>query len=144
MNCPDCGGAMWDNRESKKNPKSPDFKCKNKDGCGKGVWEKKGDAAPANRSSNGNGHAPITATRPLGPLYNECMVFAKAACAHHFGDHATPDVVVAATATLFIQATKGDAPIRAPKPAPAPPPPPPPPPAPASSDRYYEDDPLPF
>jgi len=37
MNCPDCGGAMWDNRDSKKNPRSPDWKCKNK-ACGKGVW----------------------------------------------------------------------------------------------------------
>lgn len=28
--CPKCGGEMWDNREGKKNPKSPDFKCKDK------------------------------------------------------------------------------------------------------------------
>lgn len=27
--CPDCGGAMWDNRTNKTNPRSPDFKCKN-------------------------------------------------------------------------------------------------------------------
>lgn len=28
--CPNCGGPMWDNREGKRNPKSPDFKCKDK------------------------------------------------------------------------------------------------------------------
>lgn len=33
--CPNCGGGLWDNRGKKKNPKAPDFKCKNKgcDGC---------------------------------------------------------------------------------------------------------------
>jgi hypothetical protein len=29
--CPKCGGAMWDNREKKQNPKGPDFKCKDKE-----------------------------------------------------------------------------------------------------------------
>lgn len=28
--CPECGGAMWDNREGKTNPKAPDFKCKDR------------------------------------------------------------------------------------------------------------------
>lgn len=35
--CPDCHGAMWDNRVGKRNPKAPDFKCKDA-GCGKGIW----------------------------------------------------------------------------------------------------------
>ena len=26
--CPKCQGPMWDNREGKRNPKAPDFKCK--------------------------------------------------------------------------------------------------------------------
>lgn len=30
MECPNCGGDMWDNRENKKNPKAPDYKCKDK------------------------------------------------------------------------------------------------------------------
>jgi hypothetical protein len=29
--CPKCGGAMWDNRKDKKNPKAPDFKCRDKE-----------------------------------------------------------------------------------------------------------------
>ncbi|MBU1023355.1 hypothetical protein KKB99_03610, partial [bacterium] len=30
MKCPNCGGPMWDNTQNKKNPKAPDFKCKDK------------------------------------------------------------------------------------------------------------------
>jgi hypothetical protein len=42
MQCPDCGGPMWDNRETKKKPTQPDFKCKNR-ACDKAVWlDKKG------------------------------------------------------------------------------------------------------
>jgi hypothetical protein len=29
--CPACGGEMWDNRKGKKNPKGPDFRCKDKE-----------------------------------------------------------------------------------------------------------------
>src|SRR6516164_8675999 len=43
MKCPVCGGEMWDNREGKRNPKAPDFKCKDKD-CDGVIWPpKKGD-----------------------------------------------------------------------------------------------------
>lgn len=38
--CPTCGGAMWDNRATKTNPKQPDFKCKNK-GCEGVIWPPK-------------------------------------------------------------------------------------------------------
>jgi len=37
MECPKCGGEMWDNRVSKKNPKGPDYKCKDKT-CGEAIW----------------------------------------------------------------------------------------------------------
>lgn len=36
--CPKCGSDMWDNRGSKRNPKQPDFKCKEKATCGHGIW----------------------------------------------------------------------------------------------------------
>jgi hypothetical protein len=42
--CPKCGGPMWDNREGKKNPKAPDFKCKDK-GCDGAVWPTKAPVA---------------------------------------------------------------------------------------------------
>jgi hypothetical protein len=42
--CPKCGGPMWDNREGKKNPKAPDYKCKDK-GCDGALWPAKVPAA---------------------------------------------------------------------------------------------------
>jgi hypothetical protein len=41
--CPECGGAMWDNRERKTNPKAPDFKCKDKS-CTGVIWRYKAPA----------------------------------------------------------------------------------------------------
>ena len=35
--CDYCGGAVYDNRENKRNPKGPDFKCKDKT-CGAAAW----------------------------------------------------------------------------------------------------------
>lgn len=43
--CPICHGKMWDNREGKKNPKAPDYKCRDK-GCEGVIWPPKGGAAP--------------------------------------------------------------------------------------------------
>lgn len=46
--CPTCGGAMWDNRERKTNPKAPDYKCKDKQ-CDGVIWpprEANGKPAP--------------------------------------------------------------------------------------------------
>lgn len=35
--CPSCGGAMWDNRQGKKNPHAPDWKCKDRS-CDGAIW----------------------------------------------------------------------------------------------------------
>lgn len=35
--CPKCGGAMWDNRATKRNPKAPDFKCRDRS-CDGVLW----------------------------------------------------------------------------------------------------------
>src|SRR5262245_19296349 len=35
--CPKCGGRMWDNRMSKRNPKAPDFKCRDRS-CDGVLW----------------------------------------------------------------------------------------------------------
>lgn len=37
--CPKCGGLMWDNSLTKRNPKAPDFKCRDK-ACDGAQWEK--------------------------------------------------------------------------------------------------------
>ena len=46
MLCPKCGGPMWDNTTNKKNPKAPDYKCKDvicvdEKGFVTAVWLKK-------------------------------------------------------------------------------------------------------
>jgi hypothetical protein len=35
--CPTCGGKMWDNRLSKRNPKAPDYKCRDRS-CDGVIW----------------------------------------------------------------------------------------------------------
>lgn len=41
--CPKCGGRMWDNRLSKRNPRAPDFKCRVR-GCDGAIWPEKAAA----------------------------------------------------------------------------------------------------
>jgi hypothetical protein len=41
--CPKCGGRTWDNRATKRNPKAPDFKCRDRS-CDGVIWPAK--AAP--------------------------------------------------------------------------------------------------
>lgn len=72
--CPICGGlGFWDNRLNKKNPKSPDYKCKNKDCPGAtplkgkspyGVWLPAGyaDTPPASAKRV---PSPYVAPKPL-------------------------------------------------------------------------------
>jgi hypothetical protein len=43
--CPKCDGGMYDNRATKKNPKAPDFKCKDRS-CDGVIWPPR-DAKPA-------------------------------------------------------------------------------------------------
>jgi hypothetical protein len=40
--CPKCGGQMWDNRLSKRNPRAPDFKCRTRS-CDGVVWPGTGE-----------------------------------------------------------------------------------------------------
>ena len=44
--CPKCSGPMWDNREGKRNPKAPDYKCKDKS-CDGVVWPPRDGARAA-------------------------------------------------------------------------------------------------
>jgi hypothetical protein len=66
--CPICGGAMWDDRLTKRNPRAPDFKCKNKPrerggpGCEGVIW-------PARDGSPSPYPAPVPrrSATPSGP-----------------------------------------------------------------------------
>ena len=46
VSCPKCGGRMWDNRLTKRNPRAPDYKCQNRS-CDGVIWPPKpGASAP--------------------------------------------------------------------------------------------------
>jgi hypothetical protein len=50
--CPKCGGRMWDNRLSKRNPKAPDFKCRDRS-CDGVIWPSRPAAGAAGREAVG-------------------------------------------------------------------------------------------
>lgn len=62
--CPKCGGRMWDNRLTKRNPRAPDFKCRDR-ACDGVVWPARVAAtAGAEQSEEGrsNGSGPLVDT----------------------------------------------------------------------------------
>jgi hypothetical protein len=71
-NCPKCQGPMWDNRVGKRNPKAPDFKCKDRE-CDGVVWPPRGakpaaaGAEPARASGDGMPVCPICG----GPMWDD-------------------------------------------------------------------------
>lgn len=65
--CPKCGGAMWDNRETKQKPTQPDFKCKDKANCGEAIWleGRKGKGGPRPRQAVGAAPEPTPSFDPF-------------------------------------------------------------------------------
>jgi hypothetical protein len=49
QSCPKCGGRMWDNRITKRNPKAPDYKCRDRS-CDGVIWPPKGEQAEPTKS----------------------------------------------------------------------------------------------
>ena len=47
--CPKCGGRMWDNRVGKRNPKAPDFKCRDRS-CDGVIWPPKAGARTSGKA----------------------------------------------------------------------------------------------
>ena len=79
MLCEKCNSDMWDNRENKKNPKGPDFKCKNV-ACGHAVWlDKKAlkKSDPAVTSTPPNGNAEELKLRSMVMAYAKDLVVAE-------------------------------------------------------------------
>jgi len=48
--CPKCGGRVWDNRLSKRNPKAPDYKCRDRS-CDGVIWPPRAGATGAQGES---------------------------------------------------------------------------------------------
>ncbi len=54
--CPNCGGRMWDNRLGKRNPRAPDFKCRDRS-CDGVIWPPRENAdAAAKRQDSPAAH----------------------------------------------------------------------------------------
>src|SRR5437868_4130554 len=79
-NCPKCGGAMWDNRASKRNPRAPDFKCRDKS-CDGVIWPPRDavaaapnatDVTPAEAGANEPRQWPAPAGTPDDPACPVC------------------------------------------------------------------------
>lgn len=65
--CPKCGGRMWDNRLTKRNPRAPDYRCRDRS-CDGVIWPSKdSDQKPAEAArkkskpakDSGDGWAPL-------------------------------------------------------------------------------------
>jgi len=66
--CPKCGGRMWDNRLSKRNPKAPDFKCRDRS-CDGVIWPARPGApsgSPAAKPADAVASADTLDASPLG------------------------------------------------------------------------------
>jgi hypothetical protein len=116
--CPKCGGRTWDNRDTKKNPKAPDYKCRDR-GCDGVVWPPKGQAAAPQKQAFSAGpripqmdeEGPAAMPSKLDwlfALYGVCLSEAiqQAKKLDEADVGSTPETVASMTHTLFIQAAK--------------------------------------
>lgn len=65
--CPKCGGRMWDNRLTKRNPRAPDFKCRDRS-CDGVIWPPKPGTQKKEDSAEKKDPAPAWAPLPGAPL----------------------------------------------------------------------------
>jgi hypothetical protein len=68
--CPVCGGRMWDNRATKRNPRAPDFKCRDRS-CDGVVWPPKAGAS----APQGNGMRPASEPAEQSAAFSDEMPF---------------------------------------------------------------------
>jgi hypothetical protein len=71
--CPKCGGRMWDNRLSKRNPKAPDYKCRNRS-CDGVIWPPKAAANARSSAKSANGAEPLIPEDEAAPTLSESEV----------------------------------------------------------------------
>ena len=56
--CPKCGSRMWDNRATKRNPRAPDFKCRDRS-CDGVIWPQRAGNAASTTTARANGAEPL-------------------------------------------------------------------------------------
>lgn len=161
--CPQCGGDMWDNSMSKRNPRAPDYVCKDRQNCDGAVWldDTGRNAAQGRqqiREGGGNVAGPANPQRPSHPpiildaAMAACIAAATAIISTKFeppdpspeGIAMRQGLILNCATTLYISRTRDKAGIlKAEKPKAPPAPPPPPPPHPEYDVTDPEND-LPF
>lgn len=62
--CPKCGGRMWDNRVTKRNPRAPDFKCRDRS-CDGVIWPEKSGSETSRTEKNSESGNAAAAWAPL-------------------------------------------------------------------------------
>jgi hypothetical protein len=65
--CPKCGGRMWDNRLTKRNPRAPDFKCRDRS-CDGVIWPAKPGTEKTEEAADSKEEAMAWAPLPGAPL----------------------------------------------------------------------------
>ncbi len=95
--CPICAGKMWDDRASKRNPRAPDFKCRNKPkfqggpGCEGVIWPPRdGDRRPSATPAATRGAPPRGRPSPGAPPARASAPPSPAA-GREFADDEAPD-----------------------------------------------------
>lgn len=110
---------MWDNRQTKTNPKAPDFKCRDR-ACDGVVWPPKNGkppvaAASAKQPQSAGPHIPGLDDEPDSPLpferldrlfnlYDLCFAHAHALAHAKLANDASHEGISAMAATVFIAA----------------------------------------
>jgi hypothetical protein len=64
--CPKCGGQMWDNRLTKRNPKAPDYKCRDRS-CDGVLWPSRSGAGNADGDAIDTTSTPSVASEVQAP-----------------------------------------------------------------------------
>ena len=122
--CPKCSGRMWDNRATKRNPKAPDFKCRDR-ACDGVLWPGQHNAATpiiappqhhkneagqaVEQGGDSNGTGDYRPHAELRRRYLELTDFVLAEVRPKYQDAGVPctDATVAAiAATMFIAACR--------------------------------------
>lgn len=139
--CPQCGGRIYDNSKSKRNPKAPDAKCADQQNCGWAAWLPK----PQNTGSGAN-RGPQGPSMPHSTMQKLCVQFQLkhiVPLLKEAGLTVTAENVLAGAATLMINGSKGGM-LFPPKAEPQQAAPPPPPPTPYREPTYEDEHDLPF
>ena len=122
--CPKCGGPMWDNKDSKRNPRAPDFRCRNRV-CEGVLWPGQHRAAvpivgrtatvsPSGNGAGGDGSSKATGNRGKGlsalrRCYLDVTEFVLSEVRDAYERHGvrwSAGALASITATLFIAETK--------------------------------------